>query len=208
MDDPNNRRWTVPQIDLGLRVALSKCQNYYQQNGGDRFDEEVIGTTNPATGGLLVAPLVTPAQVLTVKDISVTVGNVVWRVPPKDKIRRGYADLNARTLNVLLVKEYPMPTAAIQPLVGVGPVPANSWADFDSWVCAECAYLIGSKDLEGARLRFLDTLRQQFRDSVNSRQRIPGGYETPRKEWSPMYDWLQWQWKPATNEVFTVRKAW
>lgn len=204
LDDAGNTRWSTAQISLGLTACLSKCQQLYQENGGDRFDLETTGTTSATDGSLSISSVVP----LLIKDVAAVVGSVTYRLPPKNKIRRGYTDATARSLLVLYAREYALSSTGSDPLVGVGAVAANSWPDFDNWVCAETAALIGSKDLEGARLQFLRGLADGFKETVIARPKIPGGYPWPRKEWSPMNDWIQWQWKPATSTLNTVRVAW
>lgn len=204
LDDPGLHRWTTTQVQAGLKTALSRCLLLYQEDGGDRFDLEATVTTSAVDGSADLSALV-PATVI---DVGVVTGNITYQIPAKNKLRRGYTDAVSRSLLVLYTQEYALSTTTTHPLVGVGATAANSWPDFDDWVCAQASLRLAIKDLEGARLAAIQQREQDTRMTVLGRNRIPGGYPWPRREWSPFYEWLSWQWKPSTNKINTVKVAW
>lgn len=204
LDDETNRRWTAAQLKLGLTACLSKCQMLYHEAGGDRLDLELSGTTSAVDGSIALTSIVP----LMVKDVCVVVGAVTYRIPPKSSPRRGYVDAVARSLVITYAREYALSATTTDPLVGVGATAANTWSDFENWVCAETALLVAGKDLEAQRLQWLSDLSSTFKGSVFARPKVPTGMPWPRREWSPLNDWVQWQYKPSTTTLNTVRIAW
>lgn len=203
LDDASNTRWTTAQVDDALTDALSQCLTRYAQDGGDRFDLEFSGTSS-ATDGTCSLSSVSP---LWIKQVGVVVSPTTYRIPPKDAMRRGYADLNARSVLVLYVREYALSSTASDPLVGVGAVAANSWRAFDRWVCVEAAYQLGMKDLEMGRLQVLRAFADQCAKEALARPSTPSSYGIPRPEWSPLYEDLHWQFvNPST--LYFIRQRW
>lgn len=203
LDDASNRRWSDAQIDDALTDALSTCINRYALSGGDRFDLEVTGTTSASTGSVSLSAVL-PARI---KQVAVVVGNTTYRLTQKDPLRRGYADLVARDLRVLYVREYALPTDTGHPLVGVGATAANSWPAFDKWLCLEAANQLGLKDLEQKRLMILREAGDRAEQEALARAPTPGGYPIPRREWNPLYGDLYWQMvQPST--VYLTRVRW
>lgn len=198
------RRWSSAQVTASMSVALSKCINAYQSAGGDRFDLESTQTTSATDGSVDISSLVPMA----IKDVGVITGSVTYRIPAKQKMRRGYTDATARQILILYAREYALSSTTSDPLVGVGAVAANSWPAFDDWVVAQTALDLALKDLEGQRLQWITQRAADSKANVIDRVRIPGGYPWPRREWAPFFDWLAWQWKPSTNKLNTVRVAW
>jgi hypothetical protein len=136
---------------------------------------------------------------LWVKQIAVVVDGTAYRLPPKNPIRRGYADLTARTLRVLYVQEYAIPSDSSHPLVGVTTTAANSWPAFDRWVYMEAAVMLAPKDMEERRITVLKGARDEAAAAALGRVTTPAGYPVPRPEWNPSYyrD-LRWQFTQAS----------
>lgn len=202
LDDPSERRWSTANGDRGLEAALSRCLVQYQKAGGERFDTEVTGTSSATTG---VLDVFAGIPVLVVRDVVVINGNNSYRVPAKQPNRRGYIDLVARSLRVTYVREYALPSNAAWPLVGVDAVPANTWFDFDNWVCTEAALQLAPKDMEEKRLRWLTERAQAARRSVMERTDTPGGYPMPRRDERYYADPLVYAWVPASQQIHFFR---
>lgn len=195
------QRWTDARILDALADALSVCLTTYASQGGDRFDLETTATTSATTGA--VALTVEP---LLIKQVSVVIDSTTYRLQPKNTMRRGYADLAARSLSVLYVREYELSTTTSHPLVGVGPTGANSWRAFDRWVCIEAATQLAPKDMELPRIEVLKAERDEAKAAALLRTSTPGGYEIPRPEWSPLYGNISWQLvQPATLYLTRAR---
>ncbi len=196
-------RWTDAQIKDALADCLNSCLSRYASSGGDRFDLETTATTSATTGAISIASVVP----LIVKQVAVTVGDTIYRIPPKDKMRRGYADLSARSLTILYVREYALSSTTSHPLVGVGSTEANSWRGFDKWVCLETASQLASKDMELPRLELLQTKVDKAAAEALARTSTPAGYPTPRPEWSPLYQDVSWQMvQPATLYLTRIQR--
>lgn len=201
LDDANNRRWTAAQVDLQLAPAIGRC--LVQAGRATRmFDLEVTGTTSATDGTLAAFPSIPVLEPLEVQVVS---GNLSYRIEPKQPHRRGYLDLVARSLRITYVRDYALPANAAWPLVGVDAVSANTWLDFDNWICAEAALELGMKDLEDARLNRLEALCAKRRATVLQRSGSPGGYPMPRAEWRSFAEPLRWSWVPATQTICLFR---
>ncbi len=202
LDDASNVRWSTAQVDAALSFALALCLTYYKKNGAGRFDLEVTGNTSATTGALSIAssvPLGEPS------DVMLVVGNVSYRIEPKQANRRGYIDLTARALRITYMQEYALSTTSSDPLVGVAAVAANSWPAFDNWICVEAAYLCGLKDLEDARLSRLREQADLARAAAVDQRSGPGGYPIPRQEWRYFNEPLRWSWVPSTSTICLFR---
>ncbi len=188
-------RWTDTQLKDALADALNSCLVRYAGEGGDRFDLETTATTSATTGAISIASVLP----LLVKQVGVTVGTTLYRLPTKNMMRRGYADLTARSLTVLYVREYALSSTTTHPLVGVGATEANSWRAFDRWICLEAALQLALKDMEETRLARLQVMTEKAAAECLARTSTPAGYETPRPEWNPLYDYITWQMvQPST----------
>lgn len=205
LDNTESTRWTNAQVDSGLASALSTCLDGYVSNGGDHFDIETTGTTSATDGSVALSSL-RPA---CIRDVGVTVGNVTTRVPKKDTMRRGYADLVARTLRIIYVPTYILPTDSTHPLVGAGATPAASWLAFDKWVCADAALEVAIKDGEQPRIDRIERFAERKKkDAVQTHPSTPRSSEWPRPERSAVIEDLQWTWVPSTSTMYLVRRAW
>lgn len=213
LDDPNgipgtpttsrfNPDGAFTDVDQALGFAISGCLSRYSKVG-DKFDLELTGTSDAADGTLDISSSVP----LLVKGVDLVVDNSLYRILPKDPIRRGYADLTARSLRVTYVREYVLPTTTTHPLIGVGATAANSWPAFDEWVCCNAALHLQPNDNDASRVT-LSTLLARAQADVFERQGVPAGNPWPRTEGWYWYNDLQWQWKPSTSELFFVRRAW
>lgn len=188
-------RWTDAQVKTKLGFALSACLVQYASDGGDRFDLEGTATTSASTGQVSLSSL----SALWVKQVAIVVGNTTYRVRPKNPIRRGYADLNARDLRILYVREYEIPSDSGHPLVGVTSTAANSWPGFDRWVYMEAAVMLTSKDMEEKRIAALIARRDEAKAIALGRVPTPAGYPIPRPEWNPIAPQdLRWQFTQAS----------
>ncbi len=205
MDDTSTTvpRWTDAQIKDALADNLNLCLVRYAGEGGDRFDLETTGTTSATTGSVSIVSVLP----LLIKQVSVVVGDTVYRLPPKDRMRRGYTDLAARSLIVSYVREYALSSTTTHPLVGVGSAEANSWRAFDLWICYETAFQLAVKDMEMSRLAILEKRVLRAAGEALARKGTPAGYPTPRAEWAPMYGGISWQVvMPAT--IYLTRVRW
>ncbi len=198
-----SQRWTEAVILDALADALSGCLTTYASQGGDRFDLEASVTTSASTGSVAL----TSVLPLLVKQVSVVIDSTTYRLQPKNTMRRGYADLTARTLSVLYVREYALSSTTTHPLVGVGAAEANSWRAFDRWVCIEAATQLAPKDMELPRIEVLKAERDEARATALMRTSTPAGYEMPRPEWSPLYGNISWQMvQPST--IYLTQARW
>jgi len=141
LDDPNNRRWSLTQIDGALQDALSLCVNTYAAEGGDQFDVEVDVTTDATGLGSLTFP------VGLIRGVQVFTGTVYYPINAQNRSQRVVLDNSARTLKVLAVREYQLPTTTSHPLIGDGATVApGTWHSFERWVCCEAARALGVTD--------------------------------------------------------------
>lgn len=205
LDNTESTRWTNAQVDSALASTMSAtCMDHYVNGGGDHFDIETTGTTSATDGSLALSAL----HPKYIRDVGITSGNVTTRVPKKDPMRRGYADLVARTVRILYSPVYLLPTEATHPLVGDGARPANSWLGFDKWVCAEAALELAIKDGEQARIDRLERFAEKKKRDALIHANIPKSSEWPRSERSAVIEDLQWTWVPSTATLYLVRRAW
>ncbi len=199
-----SRRWSEAQVRDALADQLSVCLNKYALEGGDRFDLEGTATTSATDGSVSVASL-TP---LLIKQVAVVVGNTCYRLPPKSSLRRGTADLSARSLRILYVKDYALSSTGSHPLIGVGSAEANSWRAFDLWVCWCTAVQLSSKDMEPPRQKWTAEQAARAEIAALSRAAMPLGYPMPRPEWSPMFDNVSWQLVQPLPTIYLSRVRW
>lgn len=204
LDNTETTRWTNAQVDSALSSALSSCMDGYIAHGGDHFDIETTGTTSATDGSLSLSAL----RANYIRDVGITVGNVTTRVPKKDTMRRGYADLVARTLRLVYVPVYLLPTDATHPLVGDGAKPAASWLAFDKCIVAEAAYELAIKDGEQARIDRLERFAKKKHDEAFIHTSNPRSSAWPRPERSAVIEDLQWTWVESTATLYLVRRAW
>lgn len=204
LDNTETTRWTNAQVDSALASALSSCIDGYIAHGGDHFDIETTGTTSATDGSLSLSNL----HANYIRDVGVTVGNVTTRVQKKDTMRRGYADLVARTLRIVYVPVYVLPVVADHPLVGDGAKPAASWLAFDKCIVAEAAYELAIKDGEQARIDRLERFAKKKHDEAFIHTSNPRSSEWPRPERSAVIEDLQWTWVESTSTLYLVRRAW
>ncbi len=196
-------RWTDAQVKDALADSLNSCLVRYATEGGDRFDLETTATTSATTGSASIVSVLP----LLIKQVSIVIGDTTYRLPPKDRMRRGFIDLNARSLVVLYVREYALSSTTTHPLVGVGAAEANSWRAFDRWICYETAMQLTSKDVEAARIEWIQTMASKSAAECMARATTPSGYVTPRPEWNPSYGDISWQMvQPAT--IYLTRTRW
>lgn len=188
LDDAANARWTSAQVDDALTDAISACLTDYSDAGGDRFDLETTGTTSASDGSLSIVSVLP----LVIKQVAIVVSPTSWRIKQRDPLRRGDADLTARSLRILYIREYALPSNSAHPLIGVSSTEANSWRAFDKWVCAEAAWQLGAKDLEQGRRAWLAEMKAEARATALKRPSSPSSYPIPRPEYSP-FDDLAWQ---------------
>lgn len=204
LDNTETTRWTNAQVDSALASALSSCIDGYIAHGGDHFDIETTGTTSATDGSLSLSAL----RANYIRDVGVTVGNVTTRVQKKDAMRRGYADLVARTLRLVYVPVYLLPVDATHPLVGDGAKPAASWLAFDKCIVAEAAYELAIKDGEQARIDRLERFAKKKHDEAFIHTSNPRSSAWPRPERSAVIEDLQWTWVESTATLYLVRRAW
>jgi hypothetical protein len=208
LDDPNGITGTsrynpdaaFTDVDQALSFAISGCLSRYAKVG-DRFDIETTGTSDATDGTLDVSSAVP----LIVKGVAVVVGSNLYRLRARDPIRRGVADLNARSLRVTYVREYVLPTTTSHPLIGAGATAANSWPAFDEWVCCVAAQHL--QPLDNDQRGALEATIMRAERDVFERPNVPSGHEWPRTECPDAYDAIRWQWRPSTSEIFLVRSS-
>lgn len=204
LDNTETTRWTNAQVDSALASALSTCFDWYIANGGDHFDIETTGTTSAADGSFAMSS----KRPTYIRDVGVTSGNVTTRIPKKDVMRRGYADLVARTIRILYTPLYVLPVDATHPLVGDGATPANSWLGFDKCIVSEAALELAIKDGDQARIDRLERFVERKHKETVQHPSNPRGSEWPRPERSAVIEDLQWTWVPSTSTLYLVRRAW
>ena len=204
LDNTETTRWTNAQVDSALASALSSCFDHYIANGGDHFDIETTGTTSATDGSISLTAL----RPTYIRDVGVTVGNLTTRIQKKDTMRRGYADLVARTLRIVYVPVYVLPVVADHPLVGDGAKPANSWLGFDKHIVAEAALELAIKDGDQKRIQTLERFAAKKHEEAFQHTSNPRRCEWPRPERSAVVDDLRWTWVESTGTLYLVRRAW
>lgn len=195
LDDPNNRRWSTTQIDFALQSSLSRCLQDYQEAGGERFDTEHTGTTSAVDGTLSLAtqkPLAIKSFVLEVDDTFIPVRAVLKR----DRYR---ADNEARTIRLIYVRDYELPSTTTHALVGNGATAANTWAAFDHWVVARAALQLAVKDDKLSQA--LAVLDDDLKKSCLARPNNPVAMAWPRSVAHGAYGYLRWTWLPSTQTL-------
>ncbi len=158
VDDASNKRWSVTQIDAALKTQIAACMDDYISSGGDRFDEEVTGTTSGADNELDISTY----DPLEIKGVSVQIGSNFYPIKRRKRRDRGAVDATARALQIYLVRTPSFPTSTSDPLItSDGTTAMKTWPTFDSWVCAEAALQLSVKDaeLQKALKRHADRLR-------------------------------------------------
>lgn len=198
LDDPDNRRWTTTQINVALRSALSLCVNAYVGAGGKAFDEEVSSTST--TSG--VADL-SAFPIAHIREVRILSGSLYVAVDPCSRIDGILADTVARSLAIVLVREYQLPSTSTHQIVGVASATGPSWHAFDNWVCAEAALQLGIKDND--KRPGLEALAARMADSVMSKLATPRSrpLPLPGRQWS-MIASLRWTWAPVTGSLGLV----
>lgn len=204
LDNTETSRWTNAQVDSALSSALSSCMDGYIAHGGDHFDIETTGTTSATDGSLSLVSL----HANYIRDVGVTVGNLTTRIQKKDTMRRGYADLVARTLRIVYVPVYVLPVVADHPLVGDGAKPAASWLAFDKCIVAEAALELAIKDGDQKRIQTLERFAAKKHEEAFQHTSNPRSCEWPRPERSAVVDDLRWTWVESTGTLYLVRRAW
>lgn len=183
LDDPNNRRWTTAQIDVGLQGALSSCLSQYITAGGNAFDLD-LSVTTASTG---IADLTSVAPILFIKTVQIVTGSspalTYTNVTPTRKGDRFQTEPAVYTLALIYVRDYRIPTTTSHPLVGVGATEAASWPDFDQWVCAEAALRLGVKDND--KRPGLEAYMERARKAVLERLNTPRAYPLTPPNSSP-----------------------
>ena len=190
-DDGSNNRYSDTAIDESLKVALSTCLSDYATSGGDAFDTE-ISITTVAGVGTLTGPLV------LVRTVQVAVGQSFYTLEAQLRSDRRLADLSARDLRVLVVKDYQLSSTTSHPLVGESATAANTWFAFDQWVCANGALICGITDND--KRPGLEALEARMRGSVLNKENTPQS--------RPMPDSRQGQsWWSRLGFVYTAGAA-
>ena len=204
LDNTETTRWTNAQVDSALSSSLSTCLDQYITHGGDHFDVETDVTTSATDGSVSLSSL----RANYVRDVAVVVGNTSTRIPKKDPIRRGYADLVARSLRLVYVPTFLLPVVADHPLVGEGAKPAASWLGFDKCIVSEAALELAIKDGDQKRIAVIERFTDRKREHVANHPSNPRSNEWPRRERSAIIEDLQWTWVESTSTLYLVRRAW
>lgn len=145
LDDQNQRRWPEAEINTALQYSLAACLSKYIEEGGSLFDVEATLSTN--NSGL--CDLTTLGNILRIGPVQYATGSAphsYWPVLPA-KVRDREVDVpGVYSLRITYVKEFLLSSNGNYPLIGDGAVAAPSTHNFDAWVCAESALLLGVKD--------------------------------------------------------------
>lgn len=196
--DDDNSRWSSTEVDVALKGALSRCLSDYAAVGGERFDEEASGTTSASDGTVSLSS--TPP--VKIKSVSVLVGDATWPIYPVAKVDKEAPDLNARSVRIMMLRDYALPSTTSHPIVGVGASAANTWHGFDAWICARAALALAIKDAESRPE--LRAEEQDLRQSALLRPRIPSARRFPSPEYG-LTRLLRWTWIPSTNQLQLCR---
>lgn len=185
LDDPNNRRWTVPQIDAALAQALSACMSAYVTGGGAAFDLETQALSTTSAGA---CDMTTIAPVLYIKALQIMTGSgtalTFQSVKPAQKSDRWQNAQVLYALSIVYVRDYRLSTTSSDPLVGVGAVEAASWPDFERWICADAASQLGVKDNDQRPM--LQALEAKAKANVLDRLNTPRAYPLSPPKNSPL----------------------
>lgn len=195
LDDPNSRRWSTTQVDFALQSAVSRCLQDYVGNGGERFDAEVAANTS-AVDGTLALSSYTP---LVIKSVTLDTGAVFVPIRASTKRDKFKADTTARSLVVLYVRDYVLPTTTSHALVGNGATSANTWAAFDHWCVVRAAMQLSAKDADGRG--DLQALEADLAQSCLLRTNNPVALEWPRRSSHGIADALRWTWLPSSQQL-------
>jgi hypothetical protein len=145
LDDQNQRRWPESEINTALQYSLAACLSKYIEEGGSLFDVEATLSTN--SSGL--CDLTTLGNILRIGPVQYATGSAprsYWPVLPA-KVRDREVDVpGVYSLRITYVKEFILSNNGNYPLIGDGAAAAPSTHNFDAWVCAESALLLGVKD--------------------------------------------------------------
>ena len=200
LDDPNNVRWSTADLDRGLATALAACLSDYASAGGDAFDVEVSASSASGVVDLTSsAPLLVRA--VQVQDS----GGAYWTLRPAMLQDRVEVDSEAtRTVKVVVVRDYTLPSTTSHPLVGNGATAAPSWLAFDQWVCAEAALFCGIKDND--RRPGLQALAEKMRANVLGRINTPRSrpLRLPRHARWDLAQALHYVWAPTTSRLTLI----
>lgn len=195
LDDPNSRRWSTTQVDFALQSAVSRCLQDYVGNGGERFDAEITANTS-AVDGTLALSSYTP---LVIKSVTLDTGDVFVPIRASTKRDKFKADTTARSLVVLYVRDYVLPSTTSHALVGNGATSANTWAAFDHWCVVRAAMQLSAKDADGRG--DLQALEADLAQSCLMRTNNPVALEWPRRSSHGIADALRWTWLPSSQQL-------
>lgn len=192
LDDPNNVRWTLAKKTGALKAALSACIHDYTNAGGTAFDEVKTGTTS-ASGALVVS---TPI-VQHIKSVQVVTGNRTVTIRSATTQDLEILDAAARSVQLIINREWQVPSTTTNMLVSNDAVTGPSWRAFDQWVCAQAALDLGITDND--KRPGLEIAWARYRDAVISRITTPRSRPAPlpRSDFN-FADDLAWAWSPLT----------
>ena len=201
LDDPNAQRWPDASVDRGLTFALTACVSDYVSAGGDALDaEQSIATASGVADLTTSAPLMIRA--VQVQDS----GGSFWTLRPAMTQDRVEIDSEAaRTLRVVTVRDFTLPTTTTHPLVGNGATSAPSWMALDQWIVAEAALYCGIKDND--KRPGLEMLAAKMRANVLGRIISPRSrpLRLPRMARWDLSQALCYTWNQGTKALTLVQ---
>lgn len=195
LDDGNNVRWPLTKVTAGLKAALSACMMDYVGAGGTAFDEVVTGTT--AAGLLTVTD---PLQ--HIRSVQVVTGVRRTPIRPVQLQDIEMVDPAARSVRLVGIREWVVPSTTSNLLVSNNAVTGPSWHAFDQWVCVQAALDLGIFDND--KRPGLEAAWARYRDAAINRTSTPKSRAAPlpRSDWS-FSDDLGWAWD-ATTQTLTL----
>lgn len=193
LDDQNATRWTSAEVQSALSSALSRCVNDYDAAGGDRFREEITGTST--TAGVVSA--LSSIDVIAVQNVSVQMGNVWQRIRATRRADEDLVDAVVRTVRLQFVREPTLSTTLSNPLL------TNAWRAFEDWVVAEAALQCGIKDND--MRPGLEALTAKAQNSVMSKLNTPVFRASAHDRVFDISTDLRWSWVPSTKLVYLSR---
>lgn len=203
LDDVQGRRYApggdYGRVDRALDICLSMVLDDYIAAGGERFDEDVDGTTDDS--GELDLSAYDPAHI---KGVLLTPeGDTAFHpVQAIDRKIRGLPASTTYDLRVVLVRRLRVPTDhPDQYLTGGALQGARSWEAFDDLVIGHAARRLAIKDDE-QRKSLLDDIAR-LESSVYGAARTPKALAWPdaiRARWAYSRQ-LRWGYTANTRTV-------
>jgi len=204
LDDKNNRRWGVTEIDESLQQAIDDCRSeLINENIFDRFTEQYeVNSGGTGTVDLSgISPGVRSVQKLTAKY------GTAWQ--PVRGITRGDNDRDDTSSRLVRIYYSPLitiPTNTGHPLLSSAGVQLQGTSrTFEEWVMLEAAYkMCALKEPKSPRNQMLDQQRVYARtrcleENPNARARA-----FPK---TPAYvPFLYWSFSPPDQAIYLTRR--